>query len=249
MANPGYLSVRNWDKFQQYKDGRPMLFIRVDVGVLDDYEMDHLTEIQQHHLMKIWLLAGRCSNKIINDAKWIARKISAKSKVDINHLVACGFLVEYESVQDSTNPYGDSKVLALEKKRKEKTIKEKNTRVDIPDFIDSETWSDYVQHRKEKKQALKPTTTKRIIKDLKTWHSDGVDVNQVLNTSIRNGWTGIFKPDSKKKKPTNGTKLNHVRDDDLADWAARVGAPAAKQQSGYTYDKYRIDLTEWEARQ
>ena len=45
MSN-GYLSVKNWDKFQQYKDDRPMVFIRVDVGVLDDYEMEQLTEIQ-----------------------------------------------------------------------------------------------------------------------------------------------------------------------------------------------------------
>jgi len=247
-----YLSIRNWDKFQQYKDGRPMLFIRVDVGVLDDYELEQLSEIQQHHLMKIWLLAGRCNNKIINDAAWIGRKIGAKTKVDINHLVKCEFLVPYESVRDCTEPYGDSESLALEKKRKDKTRKEKNTREEkeeLPDCINPETWADYVQHRKEKKQALKPTTTKHILKDLATWHSEGEDVNQILNTSIRNGWTGIFKPSDKRKKTTNGSKIAHVADNDLAAWAARVGAPVAKQQSGYTYEKYRTDLTAWEARQ
>ena len=122
----GYLSVKNWDKFQQYKDDRPMVFIRVDVGVLDDYEMEQLTEIQQNHLMKIWLLAGRCGNKIINDSAWIGRKINAKSKVNINQLVKCGFLIPDTPVLDRTVSYGDSELLALEEKRREEIRREEN---------------------------------------------------------------------------------------------------------------------------
>ncbi len=115
---------------------------------------------------------------------------------------------------------------------------------DLPDFIDAETWNDYLQMRIEKKQTAKPTTLKRLVKDMTTWHGEGIDVNAVLVTSIRAGWTGVFRPD--KKKNVRASKLDHIRDSDLADWAARVGAPAAKQQSGYDYKKYREDLVQWE---
>jgi len=159
----GYLSVKSWDKYQQYKDGRPMLFIRVDVGVLDDYELDQLTEVQQNHLMRIWLLAGRCGNKIINDSEWIGKKIGAKSKVDIKQFVTRGLLIAYDTVQDRTIPYDASEVLALEKKRKEKKRKDKpNGQTSFALW-----WADYPK-KKAKQDALKAWTKLKPDQQLQT---------------------------------------------------------------------------------
>ena len=99
-----FLSVKNWDQFQQYKDRDPKR-IKVHRDLLYDYEFDRLDEVDQAHLLKIWLLAAKVDNKIPNDADWIARQIGAKSKVDINQLCTIGFLVAYESVQACTETY------------------------------------------------------------------------------------------------------------------------------------------------
>ena len=111
----GYLSVKNWDAFQQYKDRDPK-WIKLHRDILNNYEFDQLTEIQQNHLMKIWLLASKLDNKIPNDSAWIARQIGAKSKVDTKQLVTYGFMVLYESVQDCTETYLETETETEKKK-------------------------------------------------------------------------------------------------------------------------------------
>ena len=237
MTAESYLSVKNWDEFQQYKDRDPK-WIKLHRDILNNYEFDQLTETQQNHLIKIWLLASKLDNNIPNDTIWIGRQIGAKSKVDTKQLVTSGFLSLYENVQECTGMY-------LETETETETETDAGVS-EIPDFVDQETWTDFVQHRKEKRQALKPTTTKRIIKDLTKWHNEGEDVNQILITSIRNGWTGIFKDKKKKTKSSNGSRVEFVPDSELEAWAIRNNAPRPKQQAGYSYDKYRADLTAWE---
>lgn len=96
--------IKNWEKFQQYKDRDPK-WIKLHRDLLDDYEFDQLSEIQQVHLLKIWLLAAKLHNDLPYDPVWIAKKIGAKSKVDLNQLCTVGFIVPYSSVQDCTECY------------------------------------------------------------------------------------------------------------------------------------------------
>jgi len=114
-----YLRVKNWDEFQQYKDRDPK-WIKVHRDLLYDYEFDNLSERNQVHLLKIWLLAAKIDNKIPNDPVWVARHISAKSKVFLNQLCTAGFLVPYETVQDCTGTY-------LEEEAEEEVETEENT--------------------------------------------------------------------------------------------------------------------------
>src|SRR3990167_9112083 len=64
--------------------------------------------------------------------------------------------------------------------------------IEIPIWIDSVTWSEWVQFRKEKKQPLKPTTVRRQIQKLTTLRDSGQDPNAIIVQSITNGWTGLF---------------------------------------------------------
>lgn len=106
-----FLYVKNWEQFQQYRDRDPK-WIKLHRDTLDDYEFDGLTEIQQCHLIKIWLLAAKLGNKIPNDPKWIARKIGAQSKVDLDQLVTVGFLFVEKSVQPRTQTYTEGETEA-----------------------------------------------------------------------------------------------------------------------------------------
>lgn len=89
-------------------------------------------------------------------------------------------------------------------------ISPKGDLVDIPNFIDGEVWTEWIQHRKEIRKALKPTQSKAQIKKLTKWHEQGHDVNQIINQSITNGWAGLFE----LKENQNGktTKQQQISD-------------------------------------
>ena len=62
----------------------------------------------------------------------------------------------------------------------------------IPDYIDSDLWLDFIQHRKEIRHKLTPIAQKFILKKLAKFHLDGMDVNLAIVQTIENGWQGIF---------------------------------------------------------
>lgn len=99
--------------------------------------------------------------------------------------------------------------------------KESSPRViDVPNFIDGDVWMEWVQYRKEKKKTLTPSTIDKQIKQLTKWHNEGQDVKQIINQSIMNGWTGLFKI---KEGDENGRKLTKAEraDQELRDFMDR----------------------------
>lgn len=70
-----------------------------------------------------------------------------------------------------------------------------------PEFI--EAWKEWEKYRKEKRQALKPTTIKKQF-DFLSKFDVGTAV-QIINQSIMNGWTGLFELKRKNgyTPPTN----------------------------------------------
>jgi len=113
-----YIRVKNWDKFQQYKDRNPK-WIKVYRDLLDDYEFEKLSDTTQGHLIKIWLLAAKLDNKIVNDPQWIKKKISAKQNIDLEQLLTAGFIELYDSVQECTVLYLEEEERRGEEIRKE----------------------------------------------------------------------------------------------------------------------------------
>ena len=89
------LRVKNFEKFQHYKDRSPP-WIKLYNELLDDYQFACLQDASKLHLILIWLLASRSSNILPLDSEWIARRISATEPVDLETLVEAGFLLVNE---------------------------------------------------------------------------------------------------------------------------------------------------------
>ena len=87
-----YFKVRNFDKFQHYKDRNPP-WIKLYKTILEDYEFAQLQDDSKMHLIGIFLLASCYDNRIRNDSKWIASRISANSDIDLDALSSAGFIV------------------------------------------------------------------------------------------------------------------------------------------------------------
>ena len=114
MSEQGTLSVKNFERYQHYKDRTPP-WIKLYNDVLDDYEFGRLQDASKAHLILIWLLASRTNNEIPNDAEWISRKIGATDKVDLRGLVRAGFLIENQLLPDME--HDASKALDLARSR------------------------------------------------------------------------------------------------------------------------------------
>lgn len=97
MNRPRFLSVKNYERFQHYKDRRPP-WIKLYNEILDDYEFTCLPDTTKAHLMLIWLLASRTDNKIPWDAAWISNSVRATVQVDIEALLEAGFLIEHDDL-------------------------------------------------------------------------------------------------------------------------------------------------------
>lgn len=93
-----------------------------------------------------------------------------------------------------------------------KVSKDKTTpsAVELPDWLDKSKWQEWVQYRKEKKQALKPSTVAYQIKFL----SQHVENHQlIIEQSIQQGWTGLFELKKNYKtavKPANVLNSKHT---------------------------------------
>jgi len=155
-----FFQVKNWDKFQQYKDRDPK-WIKLYRDVLDDYEFEALTEVQQIHLVKIWLFAAKVGNKMPFDPAWIGRKIGAKSKVDLEQLVTSGFICLYKSVQNCTELYTEEEREGEKEEEKEQDLGQQADPFDL-------FWDAYP--RKVKKQdarkAWKSRKLDRLVDDI-----------------------------------------------------------------------------------
>ncbi|MES2253653.1 MAG: hypothetical protein V4559_01285 [Pseudomonadota bacterium] len=84
-------SVRNFERFQHYKDRSPP-WIKLYNELLDDYSFGLLPDASKLHLVAIWLLASRSNNRIPHDSNWIAKRISATETVDLELLHRAGFI-------------------------------------------------------------------------------------------------------------------------------------------------------------
>ena len=70
--------------------------------------------------------------------------------------------------------------------------------IELPEWMDKKVWSDWEEYRKEKKQKLTPMTIKQQIKFLEKNKADHI---QIIQTSIQNGWRGLFE--IKRKLPSD----------------------------------------------
>lgn len=88
----GYFSVRNFEKFQHYKDRNPP-WIRLYNSLLDSYEYACLPDVCKAHLLAIYLLASRSNNRIPADTAWLKSALHATEDVDLIPLINGDFII------------------------------------------------------------------------------------------------------------------------------------------------------------
>lgn len=83
--------------------------------------------------------------------------------------------------------------------------------VELPEWLDKGKWAEWVQFRKEKKQALKASTIKYQLKLLSQHIPNHA---KMIEQSIMQGWTGLFELKGNYKsnaKPANVLNTSHTK--------------------------------------
>jgi hypothetical protein len=75
--------------------------------------------------------------------------------------------------------------------------------MNLPEFLDPEVWNDYDKYRKQISKGKWTQRGKELcIKKITQFHSEGLNVNDIIETTIANGWTGLWAPKTEKKQQT-----------------------------------------------
>lgn len=94
--------------------------------------------------------------------------------------------------------------------------------LDLPNFIGFELWSELVAHRKEIKKPFTVRAAKMQLNQLIKWHTKGHDIEEIIQTSISNGYQGLFEPKGAANGRSFQSTQERIREDNLrvmSDWA------------------------------
>ena len=203
-----YFSIKNFDKFQHYKDRNPP-WIKLHNCLLEDYDFSCLQDASKLHLILIWMLASRMENKIPLDPEWIKIKLNLDKAPDIKLLIDKGFLVCDSDVlagclQDAI-PEREGET---EKRREEK--RQKRLSPDdfpLPDFVDRSLWIDFMEVRKKLKAVQSESALKSIVKKLEAM---GTDANEALANSIEASWKTVYPIKNSKTKQSGNDPFDKL---------------------------------------
>jgi len=195
-------SVRNWEQFQHYKDRLPP-WIKLHNQLLDDYEFEMLSDSTKGHLLCIWMLASRTNNKMPYDDKWVAKKIGASTKVNLDALVSSGFLVVEQDASNmlQSQEQDATASVPLEEKRREETDNNDSLFSDAFNYI----WEFYPKDRRVNKKGCF-AKFKKLASSL-----SNEEVGELTNKIAKHIKTKSSKVEDIKYMPTSQTYFNQER--------------------------------------
>jgi uncharacterized protein YjaG (DUF416 family) len=209
------MQVKNWAKFQHFKDRRPP-WVKLYRDILDDIEWHKLDGDSAKMLINIWLIASEYSGEVPDIATLAFRLritenqvkkalsslghwlISERYQDDIN-------LIQKISVADIEVPLRDREETETETK-KEKEKEKKATNVACPSDVDKQTWSDWCQLRKTKKATVTQTVISGARNEAK---KAGISFDEFLKVWCMRGSQGLEASWLKPAEKTQAKRTYH----------------------------------------
>lgn len=108
----------------------------------------------------------------------------------------------------------------------------------LPDWINLDVWHDYRDHRRAMRKKMTELAEKYFLRELQKLHKEGHDVNELMCTSIANGWSCLVRP---KTGGSNGykTQADRAAENIAAAWAEAAG-DSGTDQTGSEIPKLSI---------
>ncbi|WP_276972222.1 replication protein [Tatumella ptyseos] len=82
--------------------------------------------------------------------------------------------------------------------------------IPVPDFLNSQSWSEWVDYRRQSGKPIKTqVTVTKAFKLLRECYDEGHDPASVIDSSIANGYQGLFKPKGRPSSPPVNQQPEH----------------------------------------
>jgi hypothetical protein len=206
------LAVKNFERFQHYKDRNP-LWIKLYYELLDDYAFANLPDASKWHLVAIWLLASRNKGVVPSDSKWLAKKIGATEKLNLEILIANGFLIASKLLAEP------ERVAISERETEKDSVPSELAQAPMtPIDLKDQVWKTGVAYLKSK--SIPDATARKLVGK---WRKDSTDA-AILNALARSELENAQHPESFITAILKGKSGGKQRDDGQARRAALAGA-------------------------
>jgi hypothetical protein len=200
------MQIRNWKKFQHFKDRKPP-WVKLYRDILDDLDWHELDATASKVLIMCWLIASEDDGRL-PPVKTLAFRLRMSEKQTNDCLNKLSHWLEQDDISVISDRY-QSDSLETETETETETKKEKKaTSVAMPDGISQSVWEDYKTLRKAKKAPV----TQRVIDGMQEQANlAGWTLEKAMEECCIRGWQS-FKAEwvAEKPKPFNRADIAHV---------------------------------------
>jgi hypothetical protein len=211
------MKIKNWSKFQHFKDRRPP-WVKLYRDLLDDMEWHQLDPLASKVLVTLWLLASEDENQEgqLPDIKTIAWRLRLTEKQVSECVSKLSHWLEQDGITVISDGYHDDRP---ETETETETKKERETKtkaVKRPDDVFENIWNDFLALRKAKRSPLTKTALDAIERE-----ADKVptSLNDALAMCCARGWQS-FKADwvADKQVSSRTTQISFAQQERELGW-------------------------------
>ena len=185
------MRIKNWDRFQHFKDRKP-IWIKLYRDLLDDLNWHELDPKSAKALVMIWLIASEDLGTL-PETKTLAFRLRMSEKETKEVVTRLSSWLE----QDDINAISDGYQVDMPEKRREETDKEKE--IEAPEGVSQQVWDSFVKQRKSKKAQVTDLVINGIKKEA---DKAGWTMDMALNEIVVRNWVSfkaewVAKPENK----------------------------------------------------
>lgn len=176
------MKIKNWSKFQHFKDRRP-LWIKLYRDLLDDRLWNELDPLSSKVLVTLWLLASEDSEMEgkLPDIKTIAWRMRMSEK----QVTECIFKLSHWLEHDDINLISNGYQVDAPEKRRDREEKKTEKEIEAPEGVSHEVWDSFVKQRKAKKAQITENVMTAIDREAQ---KAGWSLELALNEIVVRNW-------------------------------------------------------------
>jgi hypothetical protein len=199
------MRIKNWTKFQHFKDRRPP-WVKLYRDILDDLEWHELDPLAAKVLVMLWLIASEDDGRI-PDTKTLAFRLRLTEIKTKEIVIKLSHWLEQDDINMISSGYQlDSTETERETEVEKEKEKEKETKAKAPEGVSPEVWDSFVKQRKASRAVITTTVIKSIQKEA---DKAGWTLEQALAECAARGWRG-FKANWVQEKLTRSEERQNV---------------------------------------
>jgi hypothetical protein len=178
------MRIKNWNKFQHFKDRKPP-WVKLYRDLLDDIEWHELDAQASKVLVMLWLIASEEDGKVPS-SKTLAFRLRMSEKQTMDCLNKLSHWLEHDDISAISDRYQDD---GLETETETETKKEKETKkIHAPKGVSIEIWNSFVAQRKANRAVITETVIRSIEREAV---KAGWSLEQALAECAARGWRGF----------------------------------------------------------